>query len=381
MSIANWLHSLVDRLFGTGQGSSKIPFADLSNASTQGGVFPQSSPKTTTLAEAVTAYKRASGNSVLEQRFSDEILERAQRFDDLLWVTEVIPESAFRRLLVEKLAAATTSFGQHMEVYRLSEQPATQSAALEKMAALATSINEKLTVYAFAGADSQIGQTVFRELTSETRSREEWVELFENADADGPLERFAAEKAVETADTLKALVELSYNDRISETFGFEAAILAKLRGISASFDEWQDIVDNYSGAIEVLAIEKMIETATTIDELLTAGEYVDEDNGTEEKLVLKAESSSNWTEEFCRKILDEQDDDHVLFNIALKKLLQMTTTAVQCLQVYYEWDFSDEDNEMVLNRLGELATANERAIIALVSEEGSQIEEWAQTNA
>ena len=369
MSLAQVLHRIVSFVCMEEPGSESAPPV-------------AAPPKIANLSDALVAYRRAGGKWLDQQSATREIEARAQGFDDWLQVAAgVPPASDIGQRARNELMSAATSFGQYREVYRFSEQSDAKSAALEKMAALATSLDEKLHVYELADADSEMRKVIFRELTSETRSCEEWTELFENADVASPLERFAAEKVIETTNTPEALAELVCNSRMADNLSLEAMMFAKLRGITASFDEWHDLVDSYSGEIETVGVEKMIETATTIDEILAVEEHVDEDNGTEEKLTLKAESSFTWTEEFCRKVIDEQDDDNVLFDIALKKLLGTAQTSVQCLQIYYEWDLSDENNDMILERLGELATANERAIIALVSESGSQIEEWAQVNA
>ena len=384
MTLAQILHSIVSFICmeNTGAGERRPQTKSQTGVVAPQAVPSKGFPKIASLADAVMAYRRATGNSALEQQLSKEVMERAHGPDDWTYIAEMISASSdLRQLAVDELATIAASFDQYKKVHQLSGRPAQQSDALDKMVALAGPLDEKLCVYELVGADSQKGEVIFQELTSETRSCEEWTELFENADADSPLERFAAGKVVEMTDTPEALAELACNERISEALEFEPAILAKLRSLDASFDVWHEVADSYDGTVGTIAVEKMIETATTLGNMLAAEEKVDEDDGTEEKLILKAESSFAWTDEHCRKVIDEYDDDNVLFSIALKKLTEMATTTEQCLRVYLEWQLSDENNAMVLGRLLELSTASERVIIALVSEEDSELQEWAQTNA
>lgn len=380
MGIANTLHAVVDFLCGT----RKVGPIATAAGSTLGSIeshplhakYSEAQPKIATLSDAIRAYRRNS-DEVRERELSNEIVGLAHTFDDWLQVAVGVSSSSPLWKIAEKeLAKVASSFEQHEKVYEFSSQPDIQNLALEKMAALAKSLDERLQVYTLAGADSLTGQAIFKQIISEERSYDEWEELFGSAEADSPLEHFAAKKLIEVAETPEALAGLACENQISDT-ELEQVILTKLRGVAASFEDWSTIASNYDGDIEIVAREKMIDTATTIEEMLEIADEISGDDDFESKLKDKAVRLFVWTDESHRYVLDNHDTDNILFNIALEKMLEGVQTTAEHLKIYFEWDFDEDSQIIIFNKLSSIITPSECSIIALVAEEGSTLQDWA----
>lgn len=380
MGIAKIMHAIVDFLCGTKYGEAVVTSSGQTSSSVQDHPLhaknSTAQPKVVSLPDTVCAYRR-NNNDAKEQELAREVTGLAHTFDDWLCVAEgVSSDSNLWQRAMENLAATAVTFDQNAKVNELSANPEAQSAALGKMAALASDIGEKLRVYEVAGPESVIGKAIFQEVTAGSKSYEEWTEILNSVDSDTPIANFVATKAIEAATTPEELANLACYDEISDT-ELEKLVLERMRRLTASFSVWQIIASNYEGTVETVAREKMMESAATVDELLEIAEEVSDDDDLEAKLVEKATTSFVWTNEASRHVLDNFDGDYVLYSVALKKLLETAHSTEDHLKIYFEWDFDEDELEIIRSSLSVIITPSERAIIALVGEEGSDLVEWA----
>lgn len=372
-----WIGDLFAPSGGKASGSfARISRNEAGSAGPTGG-SPDTKMATVSLYDAIRAYRRNSSDAK-EQELAREVTGLAHTFDDWLCVADgVSSDSNLWQRALENLAATAVTFDQNAKVHELSVNPEAQSAALGKMTALASDIGEKLRVYEAAGPESVFGKAIFQEVTAGSKSCEEWTEILSSVNSGTPIANFVATKAIEAATTPEELANLACEDEIDDK-PLELIVLERMRGFTASFSDWQIIASNYEGTVETVAREKMMESASTVEELLEIADEVSGDDDLEARLIERATQSSVWTDESSRRVLDDYDSDNVLYDVALKKLLATAHSTEDHLKIYFEWDFDEDEQGIILSSLSAIITPSERAIIAIVGEEGSELVEWAE---
>lgn len=317
-------------------------------------ILKRMAPLARTLEEKVRVYDLSAEDSPIREAISRELMLMAKSFGD--W--ERILDQSDSESALERFAAA-----------RLVES------APGKLSDLAN-----LLSYEAISRNDQLRNSVLLRLKQAQASFEEWKDVLEGSEDGSDFEHVAASMLVgKASEDPKILVDVLDFDCIYDDSELREVVLEKLRHTHASFGIWKDIHSERDEVGEV-AVEKMIETATTVDELLEVAEMTDgdRDDETDAKFVEKFKSSFGANETDCRKVLDDYDEEHVLFSVALKCLLDMAQTAEQCLKIYFETDYDDDNTDAILDRIFSVATPGECAIIALVAEDGTKLRDRAE---
>lgn len=313
----------------------------------------------------------------------DFLFKKKEAEDPLAWSSPVDTRSSQPQLSPRPVISSTppvlpTTFREWKNFFHSINLENEQSQALSKMIELATTNKEKVEIYNLAEDGSSEREIILRNFTSEEKSYDEWFAIFREAETGSGLERLSGDKAAEKADDMTMLAELLVIDEFVEYFDLNSKAVAKLKSITASFKEWKDLSENYDGEIKDIAIEKMIETSSNYQEFIDTVEAVDDEEDAKEKFLEKVKSSEVLTESDCRSILNDYDNDYLLYSVALDRILSLSLSTEQCLRIYFDWEFSDEDDEKILKKIFSLATPSECAIIALVAEDGTTLKEWAE---
>lgn len=403
MSVAGKLHSLISLVFGEESSEAK-PKAGAVSAR-------EMLLKASTVRECLDAYARAKEGELQDEKVFGHLKRTASSFE--AWLTafqEINQESELGKSIVEPLIAMASSSSHWAGIYRSATDASLRARAmeralslagalsdverfyelvratgdrsgsekvLERMAALARTLEEKVRVYDLAGEGSALKEALFGELTSRERNYDDWYELFQEADTGSALERFAAQRAIETAREAGDVANLATLDEISDIPELKASAIGKLGAMTASFEDWLQVRNDYADEAEAIATEKMIEAVETVDQLFEAAEAIGDDEEAQAKLVARLNAMAPDRKDL-EGILDEYDSDSFLFIAAVDVLLGQIKTVPRCLKLYMNWDAEEEENEKILKKLFSLATPDQCAIIALVSEEGSTLREWAE---
>ncbi len=234
--------------------------------------------------------------------------------------------------------------------------------------------------------ESELQDLIANKLESFAGNFNGWKDFLEQADSDSSLERLAAGKLVNSEEATPAMLyDLLAYDAISEDCKLKEQVFARLRSATATFDEWKEIhSDDDEDDLQEIVLGKLIDTARTVDELLETGQSVsDDDDDLKEKLKARARVIIT-TRDDCQKVIDDTDDT-ILFDEVVNILLDLCTTAAECLELYHsatdDWTTDDQFQRNVLDKLFSLATESECKIIALLAEDDSELKSEAERHA